>query len=105
MSKKRTYTSRISDLMQEAKTETLLLMKEKGVEMVDLPAGSVMVTAENEKGILARYSVKQVTIVNYGQADTLEFNCDMPGVWYINSTLWGEIYDAVRAILCNKTRG
>ena len=105
MSNKRTYTSRVSDLMQRAKTETLLLMKEKGVRMVDLPAGSVMLTAENEKRILARYSVKRVAIANYGQSDTLEFDCDMPGVWYINSTLWGEIYDAVRAILCNKTRG
>lgn len=102
MSKKRTYTSRICDLMQRAKTETLLLMKEKGVGVVELNPGSVIVVAENKKGVLKTYPVKRVEIVNYGLGDTLEFACDMPWAWYVNSTLWGEIYDAVRAILCKR---
>jgi len=88
--------------MQRAKTETLLLMKARGVRVVNLPPGSVMLTAENEKGAMKLYSVKRVAIANYGSFDTLEFDCDMPGVWYSNSTLWGEIYDAVRVILGKK---
>lgn len=102
MSKKRTYTSRICDLMQRAKTETLLLMKEKGVRVVELHPGSVMLVAPDEKDRFKHYSVKRVAIANYGTYDTLEFDCDMPGAWYVNSTLWGEIYDAVRAILCKR---
>ena len=100
MSKKRTYTSRIADICQKAKHETIALMEKMGRREVELQPGSVYIISENEAGVLTAYSVKSVSLNDYGLGTVLEFDTDSPGHWYNNSTLWGEIYDAVRRILC-----
>jgi len=99
MSKKRTYESRICDMMQKAKAEIMNLMQKKGVREVSLNPGSVIIFSEDENGAYQAYSVSKIALANYGMGDVLELDYPGPSFWYSNAIAWGQICDCVRRML------